>query len=542
MPEMVTISKDELARLEERARKLAMEKSFLQLSLSLMNRLSAVSGLENTVENMLRIVADNIGGNNLIIYFIDKDIYYADVYGKKIRLESIDDIIVRKVFETRELVEIEQPFSYTKMTTLEFTKASSCAVPLMVGPDIVGVLKMEGMHMSVREVSEQFQPFFNYAALILKNEMLGHTRLKKAYDELNETNARLCNEIIQRKEAESSLLITQFAVDHASDSLFWITPDARFANVNDSTCRRLGYSRDELLNMTVFDVDPAFPRETWDSHWQEIKERKSFTIQTKHRTKAGEVFPVEVTVNYVDYAGSEYNFAFARDISERKRAEEELHKANEELEKRVIERTAELHKVNDYLQLELEERKRTEKMIEKERNRMDIILSALNTGLSLINPDMTIAWVNHKVREMFPGKEPVGQVCHVFYESRATICEGCGTLKAFMDGKVCESEQLVPATGRWYYIISQPIIDADGRVVNVLEGITDITDRKIFEEELRKLNQELEQRVIERTEELKIKNSELERLNKIFVGRELRMIELKTRIKELQNQGSGGPQ
>ena len=132
-------------------------------------------------------------------------------------------------------------------------------------------------------------------------------------------------------------------------------------------------------------------------------------------------------------------------------------------------------------------RKRAEETLEKERKRMEVILSALNTGLSLINPDMTIAWVNQKIREMFPGREPVGQVCHVFYESRATICDGCGTLRAFMDGKVCESEQLVPATGRWYYIISQPIKDTAGRVVNVLEGITDITERKQAEEALKQI-------------------------------------------------------
>lgn len=174
------------------------------------------------------------------------------------------------------------------------------------------------------------------AELIRINESL-EQRVRERTAELSETNARLSAEILQRQEAESSLRITQFAVDHASDNLFWITPDAGFVNVNDSTCRRLGYSRDELLGMTVFDVDPAFPREAWEAHWREIKERKSFTIETSHRTKAGKVIPVEVTVNYVEYEGAEYNFAFARDISERKRAEEAIRKTNEELEGRLAE-------------------------------------------------------------------------------------------------------------------------------------------------------------------------------------------------------------
>ncbi len=63
--------------------------------------------------------------------------------------------------------------------------------------------------------------------------------------------------------------------------------------------------------------------------------------------------------------------------------------------------------------------------------------------------------------------------------------------------------------------------------------------RKLAEEKIKKLNEELEQKVIERTKELEAKNTELDRFNKLFVGRELRMVELKDKIRELENRLNG---
>jgi PAS domain S-box-containing protein len=80
---------------------------------------------------------------------------------------------------------------------------------------------------------------------------------------------------------------------------------------------------------------------------------------------------------------------------------------------------------------------------------------------------------------------------------------------------------------------------ADGKAVRLFGSLQDITDRKRMEDDLRVLNEQLEQRVKERTAELEKRNRDLEQMNKAFVGRELRMVELKEKIKELEKQKEG---
>ncbi|MHC4528309.1 MAG: PAS domain S-box protein, partial [Planctomycetota bacterium] len=105
------------------------------------------------------------------------------------------------------------------------------------------------------------------------------------------------------------------------DPIFWIAPDARIVYVNDAACRALGYSRKELLTMKVHDFDPQFPAESWPEHWEDLKTRHSLVLETYHRTKDGRTFPVEVAANYIRFGTNEYNCAFARDITQHKRAE-----------------------------------------------------------------------------------------------------------------------------------------------------------------------------------------------------------------------------
>ncbi len=138
-------------------------------------------------------------------------------------------------------------------------------------------------------------------------------------------------DITERKRTEEALGLTQLAVDRARDAIHWVGADGRLHYVNEATCQSLGYSREELLAMTVFDIDPLFSKEMWPEHWRKEGERGHYILETLHKAKDGRIFPVEIAVDRVNYGGQEYNCAYARDITERKRAEQALRESEERL-------------------------------------------------------------------------------------------------------------------------------------------------------------------------------------------------------------------
>ena len=148
---------------------------------------------------------------------------------------------------------------------------------------------------------------------------------------LTASNRKLSEQIAERKQVEYALRFTQFAVDHADVAAFWMNSDACFMYVNEAACTALGYAREELLSMTVHDIDPDFSADVWPAHWNEVRQRGSFIIESRHRTKGGRIYPVEISINHMEFEGKEFSCAFARDITERKQAQEELHRQNEYL-------------------------------------------------------------------------------------------------------------------------------------------------------------------------------------------------------------------
>ena len=129
------------------------------------------------------------------------------------------------------------------------------------------------------------------------------------------------------RASEERNRFTQFAVDRIADAAYWTDDGGRLIYVNDAACRSLGYTREELLGMRIYDLDPNQSSELWPEHWRQVRERGNLTYESYYRASSGRLFPVEVTANVLEFEGREYHCAFTHDITRRRQLEEQLRQA-----------------------------------------------------------------------------------------------------------------------------------------------------------------------------------------------------------------------
>lgn len=142
-------------------------------------------------------------------------------------------------------------------------------------------------------------------------------------------------DITARKQVQQKLELLDRAVDMSADAVFLMNEQLRFVYVNETACRALGYSRDELLAMDVCDIDPDIPREVVVKMIKESPLGVASTIETRHRAKDGHTFPVEISGVPFEEGGVRFGLTVARDITERKGIEQVLIAREQELRRQA---------------------------------------------------------------------------------------------------------------------------------------------------------------------------------------------------------------
>ncbi|MBD3177204.1 MAG: PAS domain S-box protein, partial [Armatimonadia bacterium] len=102
---------------------------------------------------------------------------------------------------------------------------------------------------------------------------------------------------------------------------FWVIDNTgRVVEVNEAYCRMSGYTRDEIIGMSIGDLDADEPVEETAARIERIIGQGTELFEARHRRKDGTILPVEISSTYVDEGGGVF-VCFCRDLSERKRTE-----------------------------------------------------------------------------------------------------------------------------------------------------------------------------------------------------------------------------
>lgn len=119
--------------------------------------------------------------------------------------------------------------------------------------------------------------------------------------------------------------------EKAGDAIFIETLDGKIIDVNSKACELLGYSKEELTSLEVKDIVPPETREMLPRIVEQIK-TGFFHAETVNITKEGKAVPVDITAVLLEIKAAKRVVAFVRDISERKKAEDQLREKMKELE------------------------------------------------------------------------------------------------------------------------------------------------------------------------------------------------------------------
>ncbi len=214
---------------------------------------------------------------------------------------------------------------------------TSFVIPLTIGAERVGMLVLLDLldQKGASIILETLASVSRILALILKNSLL--------YRDLEQTIATRTMQLAKSEQLFRALF------EQASDGIFFLNTAGKVISVNESFARLHGYTVAEMLQLGLEGLDVAKTGHAPERLCR-IMAGETLTFEVEHVHKDGRIFPLEVTANLISVGSEQLIIAIHRDITERKRAEEEIRRLNQDLEQRVTDRTAQLAAANKELE------------------------------------------------------------------------------------------------------------------------------------------------------------------------------------------------
>ena len=188
---------------------------------------------------------------------------------------------------------------------------SALFVPIIFNKNVIGVMQVLSFEKDAYTISHL--KFLE----ALSPQIAAATVNARLYDQA-------MKEIEERKKAEEALQLTHFSIDNASDAIVWITESGEFTESNDAACNLFGVPKEMFAKLRIQDFDFIGADEEWKWFWNHVKENKSVLREDQISIGNGRSLTVEILANYIEFKEKEFLVIFGRDITERKRTEEQI--------------------------------------------------------------------------------------------------------------------------------------------------------------------------------------------------------------------------